>query len=171
MNCHNRQFIGWTDRVGQNVAWSVCGWTVRQGTVHVHVYVHVSMCMCMCMSISIFIFMSISMFMSMYMQVQGHGPCSCPCLFPCLCSCNNLYIHIHVHVHVHFYARNHVEPVFLPEFRGILPKEFRGILLKYKLIPKKFQLPRNSRNLLPWTPCSLIHISTRTASNSPKYLK
>jgi hypothetical protein len=30
-NCHSRQFIGWTDGVGQNVAgWSVCGWTHRQ---------------------------------------------------------------------------------------------------------------------------------------------
>jgi hypothetical protein len=32
-NCHSRQFIGWTDSVGQIVAWSVCWWTDRLGTI------------------------------------------------------------------------------------------------------------------------------------------
>jgi hypothetical protein len=96
--------------------------------VYFHVYVHVHAgtgTWSMFMSMSIFMFMLLLQF-----------------------------VRIHVHVHVHLYAQNHVEPVFLPEFRGILPKEFRGILPKYKLIPKEFQLPRNSINLLPWTPCS-----------------
>ncbi len=29
--CH-RRFVGWTLSLGRNVAWSVCGWTDRQGT-------------------------------------------------------------------------------------------------------------------------------------------
>ncbi len=30
---HSRWFVGWTDSVGWNVAWSVCGWTDRQCTL------------------------------------------------------------------------------------------------------------------------------------------
>jgi hypothetical protein len=32
VNCHSRQFDGWTLSLGRNVALSVCGWTDRQGT-------------------------------------------------------------------------------------------------------------------------------------------
>ncbi len=32
VNCHCRWFVGWMDSVGQNVGWSVCGWTHRQCT-------------------------------------------------------------------------------------------------------------------------------------------
>ncbi len=32
VNCHSRQFVGWTLSLGQIVTWSVCGWTDRQGT-------------------------------------------------------------------------------------------------------------------------------------------
>ncbi len=32
VNCHSRRFVGWTLSLGRNVAWSVCGWTDRQGT-------------------------------------------------------------------------------------------------------------------------------------------
>ncbi len=31
VNCHSRRFVRWTLSLGQNVAWSVCGWTDRQG--------------------------------------------------------------------------------------------------------------------------------------------
>jgi hypothetical protein len=34
VNCHSRRFVGWTLNLGRNVAWSVCGWTDRQGTVN-----------------------------------------------------------------------------------------------------------------------------------------
>ncbi len=30
---YSRWFVGWTLCLGQNVTWSVCGWTDRQGTV------------------------------------------------------------------------------------------------------------------------------------------
>jgi hypothetical protein len=32
IKCHSRRFVGWTDSVGRNVTWSVCGWTDRQCT-------------------------------------------------------------------------------------------------------------------------------------------
>jgi hypothetical protein len=32
VNCHSRRFVGWMLSLGRNVAWSVCGWTDRQGT-------------------------------------------------------------------------------------------------------------------------------------------
>jgi hypothetical protein len=32
VNCHSRRFVGWTLRLGRNVAWSVCRWTDRLGT-------------------------------------------------------------------------------------------------------------------------------------------
>jgi hypothetical protein len=32
VKCHSRWFVGWTDSVGRNVMWSVCGWTDRQCT-------------------------------------------------------------------------------------------------------------------------------------------
>ncbi len=32
-NCHSRGFVGWMDSLGRIVAWSVCGWTDRQGSV------------------------------------------------------------------------------------------------------------------------------------------
>ncbi len=32
VKCHSRRFVGWTLSLGQNVAWSVCGWTDHQGT-------------------------------------------------------------------------------------------------------------------------------------------
>jgi hypothetical protein len=32
-NCHSRRFVGWMDNVGRIVAWMVCGWTDRQGTI------------------------------------------------------------------------------------------------------------------------------------------
>jgi hypothetical protein len=32
VKCHSRRFVGWTDSVGQHVAWLVCGWTDRQCT-------------------------------------------------------------------------------------------------------------------------------------------
>ncbi len=32
VNCHNRRFVGWTLRLGQNVTWSIRGWMDRQGT-------------------------------------------------------------------------------------------------------------------------------------------
>ncbi len=32
--CHNRRFVGWTDSVGKNVAWSVHGEKDRHGTVY-----------------------------------------------------------------------------------------------------------------------------------------
>ncbi len=35
VNCHSRRFVGWTLSLGQNVAWSVCGWTDRQGTENI----------------------------------------------------------------------------------------------------------------------------------------
>jgi hypothetical protein len=40
VNCHRRRFVGWMLSLGQNVAWSVCGWTDRQGTM-----THSSCCM------------------------------------------------------------------------------------------------------------------------------
>ncbi len=33
VKCHSRWFVGWTNSVGRNVTWSVCGWTDRQYTV------------------------------------------------------------------------------------------------------------------------------------------
>ncbi len=32
VKCHSRQFVGWTLSLGQNVAWSVRGWTDHQCT-------------------------------------------------------------------------------------------------------------------------------------------
>jgi hypothetical protein len=33
VNCHSRQFVRWTLRLGRNVTWSVRGWTDHQGTL------------------------------------------------------------------------------------------------------------------------------------------
>ncbi len=33
VKCHSRRFVGWTLCLGQNVAWSVCGWTDHQYTL------------------------------------------------------------------------------------------------------------------------------------------
>ncbi len=32
VKCHSRRFVGWTNSVGRNVTWTVCGWTDRQCT-------------------------------------------------------------------------------------------------------------------------------------------
>ncbi len=40
VNCHSRRFVGWTLSLGRNVAWSVCGWTDRQGTPFSSLYPH-----------------------------------------------------------------------------------------------------------------------------------
>ncbi len=36
VKCHSRRFVGWTNSVGRNVTWSVCGWTDRQCTVFLY---------------------------------------------------------------------------------------------------------------------------------------
>ncbi len=33
VNCHSGRFVGWTLSLGRNVAWSVCRWTDRLGTM------------------------------------------------------------------------------------------------------------------------------------------
>ncbi len=39
VKCHSRRFVRWTNSVGRNVTWSVCGWTDRQCTGHGHALV------------------------------------------------------------------------------------------------------------------------------------
>jgi hypothetical protein len=48
VNCHSRRFVGWTDSVGRNVTWSVCGWTDRQGTGTLLYRPYINYCACKC---------------------------------------------------------------------------------------------------------------------------